>query len=425
MPFPEAGDNDYCLVGLTGEIAGKCFPLREGLSIGRSVDADVFLPDRTLRRHHCRIESPTETESAAADGLEIVRCGNGAPARVNGEVVERSRIGVGDLIEIGRFRLKVQRKDAPSPPGRPPRLRTFAPYRHVGAGANSIAFSGQALVARLTTTGDPGQVPEIATRLLSMVRPQLENLGGQILTDDLLQWRIVWETSGPGIDSLIHHGLCASAMLHQAAFLASQGDRRARWTIGLSRIEFHTGTSASGQPLAWGSGVDEALRLSLSNSAGSTMLNLTGADPGPLVGDFNSGTCFALHGWRCADVGRRIKYVMALRADVDDREAMVVKAAHDPANNTSTIAVLAKYPLEWGESARFSVRHPSAGDRIAVDLECRSCQPVANSDSFRLLFNVDGPLDRLAQLLGLSTSTPPSNASIEPDATTAPRRMAA
>lgn len=424
MPFPEAGDIDYCLVGLTGEIAGKCFPLREGISIGRSVDADVFLPDRTLRRHHCRIETPADPEPTSADGLELVRCGNGAPARVNGETIERRRIGLGDLIEIGRFRLKVQRKDAPSPPGRPPRLRTYATPLRI-AGATSDTFSGQTLVARLSTAGDPGRVPELAARLLNMVQPQIESLGGQLLADDLLHWRIVWETSAPGIDALIHHGLCAAVMLHQAAFLASRGDRRASWTIGLSRNEFHTGVSASGQALAWGAGLDEAFRLSLAHGAGLTMLNLVNADAGPLLGNVASGTHFAVQGWRCADVGRRIKYVMAQRADVDGREALIVKAAHDPANAASTIAMLAKFPLETGESARLSVLHPGSSALTTAEMECRSCQPAADTDGFRLLFDVDGPLERLTQLLGLSLLTPPSNVSIEPDATAPSRRLAA
>lgn len=72
--------------------------------IGRHADNDVRLPDASVHRYHAVIERTPEEEFVITDlsGVE----GNGV--RVNGERLAQSQLANGDLIELGRARLKFE-----------------------------------------------------------------------------------------------------------------------------------------------------------------------------------------------------------------------------------------------------------------------------------------------------------------------------
>jgi hypothetical protein len=74
------------------------------MRIGRHEDNDVRLPDASVHRYHAVIERTPEEEFVITDlsGAE----GNGV--RVNGERLAQSQLVNGDLIELGRARLKFE-----------------------------------------------------------------------------------------------------------------------------------------------------------------------------------------------------------------------------------------------------------------------------------------------------------------------------
>jgi len=74
------------------------------IRIGRHQDNDIRLPDASVHRYHAVIERTSEEEFVITDlsGKE----GNGV--RVNGERLERAHLINGDVIELGRTRLKFE-----------------------------------------------------------------------------------------------------------------------------------------------------------------------------------------------------------------------------------------------------------------------------------------------------------------------------
>ena len=69
--------------------------------IGRSGAADILFDDATVSRRHALIVRTPEDELKALDDRSL----NGL--LVNGERVEWTRLGDGDVLEIGRYRLHV------------------------------------------------------------------------------------------------------------------------------------------------------------------------------------------------------------------------------------------------------------------------------------------------------------------------------
>jgi hypothetical protein len=88
-----------------GEDRGHMVPLTAHMTrIGRHPDNDVRLPDPSVHRNHALIERRGDAEFMIADlsGKE----GNGV--RINGERLERAHLVDGDIIELGRTRLKFE-----------------------------------------------------------------------------------------------------------------------------------------------------------------------------------------------------------------------------------------------------------------------------------------------------------------------------
>ena len=74
------------------------------IRLGRHQDNDVRLPDTTVHRYHAVIERTSEEAFVITDlsGKE----GNGV--RINGERQSRAQLADGDVIELGRARLKFE-----------------------------------------------------------------------------------------------------------------------------------------------------------------------------------------------------------------------------------------------------------------------------------------------------------------------------
>jgi hypothetical protein len=88
-----------------GESGGETVPLATQVTrIGRHHDNDIRLGDSTVHRYHAVIERTSDAEFVITDvsGKE----GNGV--RINGARLERAHLVDGDVIELGRARLKFE-----------------------------------------------------------------------------------------------------------------------------------------------------------------------------------------------------------------------------------------------------------------------------------------------------------------------------
>jgi FHA domain len=74
------------------------------IRIGRHADNDIRLSDSSVHRYHAVIERTPEDEFIITDLSG--NAGNGI--RINGERTDRARLADGDLIELGRARLKFE-----------------------------------------------------------------------------------------------------------------------------------------------------------------------------------------------------------------------------------------------------------------------------------------------------------------------------
>lgn len=74
------------------------------IRIGRHEDNDIRLTDRSVHRHHAVIERTSEEVFVIAD----VSGKDGSGVRVNGERTPRARLADGDVIELGRARLRFE-----------------------------------------------------------------------------------------------------------------------------------------------------------------------------------------------------------------------------------------------------------------------------------------------------------------------------
>ncbi|HEB53932.1 MAG TPA: GAF domain-containing protein [bacterium] len=71
---------------------------KDVVTIGRSRDCDLFLPDRLISRIHCRIERQD-------GGFALVDAGAQNPAKLRGRPVMRATLNVGDRFEVGGYEI--------------------------------------------------------------------------------------------------------------------------------------------------------------------------------------------------------------------------------------------------------------------------------------------------------------------------------
>jgi hypothetical protein len=107
---PENGDEEGRpdLIGITGPAlvvrsgggrAGETFPLDAAeTTIGRSPDCDIFLDDVTVSRRHATVKR-------GGGDLEIVDLGSLNGTFLNRRRIESGRLGDGDELQIGKYRL--------------------------------------------------------------------------------------------------------------------------------------------------------------------------------------------------------------------------------------------------------------------------------------------------------------------------------
>ena len=75
---------------------------RSTKTMGRAVRADFVVDAALVSRFHCRLEAGSRT-------LEVVDLASTNGTYVNGERVERAKLGDGDRLRLGRMELKVER----------------------------------------------------------------------------------------------------------------------------------------------------------------------------------------------------------------------------------------------------------------------------------------------------------------------------
>jgi pSer/pThr/pTyr-binding forkhead associated (FHA) protein len=68
-------------------------------TIGRQDDNNLAIDEKAVSRRHCRIDYD-------GDLFWLVDCGSHNGTRVNGELVRRSRLESGDLIQVGHTELE-------------------------------------------------------------------------------------------------------------------------------------------------------------------------------------------------------------------------------------------------------------------------------------------------------------------------------
>jgi hypothetical protein len=89
---------------LTVDGAGTVALAGQVVRIGRHADNDIRLADRSVHRHHAVIERTPDERFLIADASGK----KGGGLRVNGRRTERVQLCDGDVIELGRARLKFE-----------------------------------------------------------------------------------------------------------------------------------------------------------------------------------------------------------------------------------------------------------------------------------------------------------------------------
>ena len=96
------------LVVQNGPLRGSRLQVtRSEATIGRDPDSDVFLDDVTVSRHHATLRAGRRSDTIADSGSL-----NGT--YVNGARVESSSLASGDVVQIGRYRLRYLRSPEPA-----------------------------------------------------------------------------------------------------------------------------------------------------------------------------------------------------------------------------------------------------------------------------------------------------------------------
>jgi len=85
------------LVGKTGAIAGVEFPLAEFITIGRSPNAQICVPDPAVSRQHAKIYR-------RGDSYLLEDLGSIAGTRVNQSTISSTQLKTNDEISIGDSR---------------------------------------------------------------------------------------------------------------------------------------------------------------------------------------------------------------------------------------------------------------------------------------------------------------------------------
>ena len=98
VPLDLAGDAALLIVRKGPNEGSKYMLDAEVTRAGRHPDSDIFLDDITVSRRHAEIVR-------RADGFHLVDAGSLNGTYVNRDRVEEAKLGNGDELQIGRFKL--------------------------------------------------------------------------------------------------------------------------------------------------------------------------------------------------------------------------------------------------------------------------------------------------------------------------------
>jgi serine/threonine protein kinase len=177
------------LVVLAGPDQGKAFLLHPGpdLMLGRSASAYYQLTDQRVSRNHCQV---------LRDGDEVtVVCNGGSGGTlVNGKAVKKQALKIGDVLQVGDSRLRLQVGDIAPDTGRDRGQAPAEPSRDAGL-EQLKALSGQQLahfdIGPVIGTGRSGIVFH-ATDTRDNRPVALKVLRPEFARDDKAKQRFVW-----------------------------------------------------------------------------------------------------------------------------------------------------------------------------------------------------------------------------------------
>ena len=98
-PFPSAASGATLVIRAGGGRAGESFELRgDRLTVGRRPDSDIFLDDVTVSRDHAVLVR-------RGSDFYLDDCGSLNGTYVNRRRIESHRLGDGDELQIGKYKL--------------------------------------------------------------------------------------------------------------------------------------------------------------------------------------------------------------------------------------------------------------------------------------------------------------------------------
>lgn len=384
-----------CLVGLTGELAGRRFLVRAGSILGRSASATVFLPDPKLQRSHCRL--------VGAEGrLRLEPCGQSASLAVNGQARRTHLLEFGDTVRIGRFELRVE--PGVTNAARPPTARAGSSFPaekspHVAGAARAdlraAPIHGQGAVLALQWRGLPSSVApaEMLVRLRRLVEGHVRATGGQWFVGDPAAPRIAWPASpalGPleayARDDSGHPAFSTAARLQWGAYLLARRQGTGLCSIGWS--EGNLAWTKAGH--FWGEAVERAVLSALEGAVDE----IRRADPRGSVRVWGKGE---------PTRGRKERFLLACPATLwRDGEiasdAMLRSAAWDPVNSAASCSLLCRIPLEPDVTYRIEV--PGASGR-EIEATVAASAPLNNRLGCRVRLSGNSTLPHLLATLGV------------------------
>lgn len=383
----------FCFVGLTGELRGKHFPLSAGTTIGRAVNASIFLPDPSLGRQHCRID-------VTSAGYQLINCSREPGVLVNDSLESRHLLKTGDVIQLGRFALKVdilahrevRRNHAQ------PKSAMSAPAEKKRGSITSRSRAGTVLAARLHADA-PGKNLLLAVERFKIHFAKWKVPGAELFADDPSCLRITWEKT-PGLarendEKGLEFATHAACALHRMAFLHSDVGRAMAWSIGIATGEHHAMRWANRRRMLWGDSVARSLELAMRAEPHSTHV---GVDASTRAVPADERRAW---GWMPSTGGRRRKYSVARLVDLRrpglDSTAMLVQLTHDPETGCLTMGILDHASFEIG--ADYTVRTVD-GDSLAF--RARTCVPIHGNRVRAQLVGLHSP-ESIARIIGFES----------------------
>lgn len=367
-------ESSFCLVGLSKELSGKRFELSDGATLGRAVNASVFLPDPALGRQHARFE-----ESSL--GPALINCSHDPGLVVNGHSRRRHLLRNGDVVKLGRFELRfeVTHNHATVPETRPQSV----PLEDCSTDELS---RGIVLTIRLVGSTSQKAILPLGQNLWTALKPLVESAGGRLFQQDQLQPRIVFRDRGKSSARALHSAVKVTQAVHRLAFLATTGQGGMGVAVGLAAGSYREIVTSDFMGV-WGGAADESLRLALNARVHDTLMANNAHPP------------ISVKGYQGEGEGRRQKLVLAHRcwiAGFNQRfEALIIRINFDPETGLTLATVLCRSPIEMNED--YQLGSPNG----ARAFRSRSFDRLPDGIGTRVQFSGRHSLESVSEWLGL------------------------